>query len=116
MTTANRPMIKREGFLEMNPNRVVFNLGDNGGRRSGIERRRFSYAIHVPERRSDEDRRSDLDRRSEKDRRTCVDRRSAKDRRNGVECAVAVERRRGKDRRAAEARRSGMDRRDFMVL
>ena len=38
---------------------------DNGGRRSGIERRRFSYAIHVPELRSGKDRRIDIDRRNE---------------------------------------------------
>ena len=37
---------------------------DNGGRRSGIERRRFQYTFHVPERRSGRDRRSGLDRRS----------------------------------------------------
>ena len=35
----------------------------NGGRRSGGDRRAFSYAIHLPERRSDIDRRSKLDRR-----------------------------------------------------
>ena len=38
---------------------------DNGGRRSGIDRRQFSYAIHIPERRSEEDRRNGLDRRLE---------------------------------------------------
>jgi len=38
---------------------------DNGGRRSGIERRKFSYAIHVPELRSDKDRRIGIDRRYE---------------------------------------------------
>jgi hypothetical protein len=38
---------------------------DNGGRRSGIERRRFSYAIHVPELRLGKDRRNDIDRRNE---------------------------------------------------
>jgi hypothetical protein len=48
---------------------VVFNLKDNGGRRSGIERRRFSYRDHIPERRRFEDRRSGLDRRSGKERR-----------------------------------------------
>ncbi len=40
---------------------------DNGGRRSGIERRTFSYAIHVPELRSGKDRRNDIDRRNEVD-------------------------------------------------
>jgi len=38
-------------------------LHDNGGRRSGIERREFSYNAHIPERRSGKDRRSGLDRR-----------------------------------------------------
>ena len=38
---------------------------DNGGRRSGIGKRQFSYIFHVPERRSGTDRRSSLDRRSE---------------------------------------------------
>lgn len=42
---------------------------DNGGRRSGIERRRFQYTSHVPERRSGRDRRSGFDRRSGIDRR-----------------------------------------------
>jgi hypothetical protein len=38
---------------------------DNGGRRSGIERRRFRYTSHIPERRFGHERRSGLDRRSE---------------------------------------------------
>ncbi|MCK5606208.1 hypothetical protein KAR91_30190 [Candidatus Pacearchaeota archaeon] len=38
-------------------------LFDNGGRRSEIERRQFSYNGHIPERRSNKDRRSGLDRR-----------------------------------------------------
>jgi hypothetical protein len=45
---------------------------NNGGRRSGIDRRTFLYAIHLPERRSVKDRRNGLDRRSG------VERRSAK--------------------------------------
>ena len=36
---------------------------DNIGRRSGLGRRYFSYAVCIPERRSGKDRRSDLDRR-----------------------------------------------------
>jgi len=35
----------------------------NGGRRSGIDRRRFSYTEHIPERRSGKERRSGFDRR-----------------------------------------------------
>lgn len=38
-------------------------LIDNGGRRLGIERRRFSYTHYIPERRSGNDRRSGHDRR-----------------------------------------------------
>ena len=74
---------------------VIYNLRDNGGRRSGIERRRFSYAEHIPERRSEEDRRISDDRRS------------------------GVDRRSGEERRIAWAfgeRRSGKDRRDFTVI
>jgi len=42
---------------------VVFNILDNGGRRAGIERRRFSYSDHIPERRRGVDRRCGKDRR-----------------------------------------------------
>jgi hypothetical protein len=43
--------------------KVVFSLPDNGGRRSGIDRRRFSYSAHIPERRRGIERRSGRDRR-----------------------------------------------------
>jgi hypothetical protein len=36
---------------------------DNGGRRSGGERRNYSYTLHIPERRMGRDRRSGIDRR-----------------------------------------------------
>jgi hypothetical protein len=36
---------------------------DNGGRRSGGDRRNYSYTLHIPERRSGKDRRSGTDRR-----------------------------------------------------
>jgi hypothetical protein len=55
---------------------------DNGGRRSGIERRRFEYTSHIPERRSGRDRRKGHDRRRGIDRRTV-------DRRQGVERRIA---------------------------
>jgi hypothetical protein len=45
----NIPM--KEGFL------------DNGGRRSGVDRRVFTYAVHIPERRMTSDRRLGADRR-----------------------------------------------------
>jgi len=38
-------------------------MQDNGGRRSGGERRQFSYLVHIPECRSGKDRRSGIDRR-----------------------------------------------------
>ena len=39
-------------------------IADNGGRRSGVDRRQFTYSSYVPERRSGRDRRSIADRRS----------------------------------------------------
>jgi hypothetical protein len=36
---------------------------DNGGRRSGGDRRKYSYTLYIPERRSGEDRRDGKDRR-----------------------------------------------------
>ena len=36
---------------------------DNGGRRSGGDRRNYSYTLHIPERRSGKERRSGEDRR-----------------------------------------------------
>jgi len=38
-------------------------LLDNGGRRLVVDRRQFSYTLHIPERRSGKERRSGLDRR-----------------------------------------------------
>ncbi len=45
---------------------MELNIIDNGGRRIGIERRVFSYAHHIPERRSNNGRRNWVDRRVEK--------------------------------------------------
>ena len=55
---------------------ITLRLPDNGGRRSGIERRRFQYTFHIPERRSGDDRRSGIDRRT-MERRQGEDRRAA---------------------------------------
>ena len=55
--------------------KITLRLPDNGGRRSGIERRRFQYTSHVPERRSGFDRRSGIDRRT-LERRQDIDRRA----------------------------------------
>ncbi len=38
-------------------------LPDNGDRRSGVDRRQFSYDFHIPERRSGKERRNRIDRR-----------------------------------------------------
>ena len=79
---------------------------DNGCRRLGIESREFSYTNHVPNKRTQEDRRSGIDRRCGLERRQGTDRRSGEvilkeilrpendfregiDRRSGVERRVA---------------------------
>jgi len=49
---------------------IILELRDYGGRRSGIDRRYFSYSDHIPERRLG------------KDRRTCEERRSGSNRRH----------------------------------
>jgi hypothetical protein len=64
-----------------NHKELLPHLPDNGGRRSGIERRRFQYTSHIPERRCGNDRRSGLDRRSGIERRTV-------DRRQGIESRI----------------------------
>ena len=43
---------------------MTLEVYDNGGRRSGFERRKISYSINIPERRSGKDRRIGDDRRS----------------------------------------------------
>ena len=53
-------------------------LIDNGGRRIGVKRREFSYTNHLPNGRSEKDRRSGVDRRSGLERRKDNDRRSGK--------------------------------------
>jgi len=67
---------------------IGFYLRDNGGRRLENERRQFLYSGHIPERRSEKDRRS-IDRRSGLDRRAendkvinLLDRRVFSDRRS----------------------------------
>ncbi|MBW2440413.1 MAG: hypothetical protein JRH12_08070 [Deltaproteobacteria bacterium] len=51
--------------MEKNENDILKQLVilDNGGRRSGGDRRNYSYTLHIPERRSGNDRRSGTDRR-----------------------------------------------------
>ena len=55
-------------------------LGDNGGRRSGVDRRNYCYTVCIPERRG-VDRRSGLDRRCNQDWTKWTSRRNGLDRR-----------------------------------
>jgi hypothetical protein len=66
-----------KGYTEVIGSKVVFFDKDNGGRRSGIERRQFSYSSHIPERRRDEDRRTGPDRRNDINGRMETERRAA---------------------------------------
>jgi len=81
-------------------------LRDNGGRRSGIDLRQFSYTGHIPERRSGEDRRHESDRRNSSERRADEDRRKAP--------SLEIVRGKGSkiiDLRSHTERRSSIDRR-----
>jgi len=51
--------------MEKNDNDILERLIslDNGGRRSGGDRRNYSYTLHIPERRDGNDRRNGEDRR-----------------------------------------------------
>jgi hypothetical protein len=64
-------------------------LKDRGGTRSGVDRRKFVYTAHLPERRSGRDRRKGFDRRSPIARRRSQARRADSNR----EDPFAVERR-----------------------
>jgi len=44
--------------MSSNKQKILTSVPQNGDKRSGIERRRFSYDAHIPERRSGQDRRS----------------------------------------------------------
>lgn len=65
----NQPNMKQDAELdEKDFERDICmseNSTDNGGRRKGGDRRHFCYTLHIPERRSGEDRREGLDRRKE---------------------------------------------------
>ena len=61
--------IMYERTMDVNISNITWEIRDNGGRRSGIDRRYFSYSDHIPERRMAEDRRSPEDRRTGSDRR-----------------------------------------------
>ena len=51
--------------MKKNENDILeqFIILDNGGRRSGGDRRNYSYTLHIPERRNGQDRRKGSDRR-----------------------------------------------------
>jgi hypothetical protein len=104
------PVIARDFEVAHMRDNFFYNPRDCGGRRSGVDRRRFNYSTHIPERRSGKDRRESLDRRSGDDRRTGEDRRSGFDRRSYEERRIG-----SLGRRKNGERRSGEDRRDFMI-
>ncbi len=58
-----------------------FFLSDRGGRRLGIDRRRFSYTLHIPERRRGGERRRIKDRRKELEHSMIFKRRKEEERR-----------------------------------
>ncbi len=55
------PDLRFENIMEEHIGRT--NLIDNGGRRTGTDRRQFLYTSYIPERRKDKDRRLGQDRR-----------------------------------------------------
>jgi hypothetical protein len=83
-----------------------FSLIDNGGRRSGIDLRQFSYTDHIPERRCGLERRSGLDRRNGANRRVLEDRRSSGDIQKKYEKASNVIEMRRFNRRCSTDRRA----------
>ena len=80
----------------MNTVSAVVARNDYGGRRSGIDRRQFSYTDHIPARRSNKDRRSKPDRRNGLDRRKIED--STK--------IIKLDKKKNKDRRCFIERRT----------
>ena len=61
---AKRKIITALEHINSDENEVMASfIRNNGGKRLGLERREYSYDKHIPERRSGNDRRSELDRR-----------------------------------------------------
>jgi len=83
---------------------ITSELIDNGGRRIDVKRREFLYTNHLPNGRSEKDRRSGVDRRSG------LERRKDRDRRSGMVIFKKIQRPEN-DLREGIARRSGLDRR-----
>ena len=71
----------------------VFNINDNFGRRSGLDRRKATDIFILAERRAGADRRSEIDRRSG------LERRGVGERRNLKRISFGMDRRKAKDRR-----------------
>ena len=93
----------------MNQAPAISQIIDRGGRRSGVELRQFSYSDHIPERRSNQDRRCGPDRRSGLDRRTFKERRCATDEKGPYQVnSNVIDMRNHKDRRK-EMRRAAFD-------
>ena len=59
----NAPSHNMSISIDLNEYLERFRLKENGGRRLGIDRRRYSYTLYIPERRSGQDRRVGKDRR-----------------------------------------------------
>jgi hypothetical protein len=72
---------KKRGVKRAKVEVSPFFLSDRGGRRLGIDRRSFSYTLHIPERRSGRERRSRKDRRGELDHSMIFKRRKEEERR-----------------------------------
>ena len=86
----------------MADSKIEYVFSDIGGRRLGIERRLFSYDLHVPERRNGQDRRMSMDRRSGKELRHRKDRRDGRDRRGHPDQSVGRDRTYGENLRVAK--------------
>ena len=83
---------------------ITSELIDNGGRRIDVKRREFLYTNHLPNGRSEKDRRSGVDRRSG------LERRKDRDRRSGMVIFKKIQRPEN-DLREGIKRRSDLDRR-----
>ena len=83
-----------------------FTSFDNGGRRTGMDRRYFSYSDHIPERRVGEGRRKTPDRRRVLDRRGETGQRLFGSRNRLIYVGKDVNQESGLDRRRGEDRRS----------
>ena len=83
---------------------ITSELIDNGGRRIDVKRREFLYTNHLPNGRSEKDRRGGVDRRSG------LERRKDRDRRSGMVIFKKIQRPEN-DLREGIKRRSDLDRR-----